>query len=94
MARPFIFLPPSLPLPLPLFLSPSLPLPLESGENYLHFAMAEATLHKLIDVELRELEGTVTRTVTALEAELGHTWPLESDIKLCLKFRIVVFNWN
>lgn len=51
----------------------------ESGENYLHFAMAEATLHKLIDVELRELEGTVTRTVTALEAELGHTWSLESE---------------
>ena len=51
----------------------------ETGENYLHFAMAEATLRKLIDVELRELEGTVTRTVTALEAELGHTWALEGS---------------
>jgi RecB family exonuclease len=51
----------------------------ESGENYLHFAMAEATLHKLIDVELRELEGSITRTVTALEAELGHAWTLEDS---------------
>ena len=27
----------------------------ESGENYLHFAIAEATLRKLISVELKEL---------------------------------------
>lgn len=51
----------------------------ESGENYLHFAMAEATLLKLIDVELSELDGTRIRTVTDVEAKLGHTFPVESS---------------
>lgn len=51
----------------------------ESGENYLHFAIAEATLKKLIRVELNELKGGQTRTVTAVEAELNHAFAIEGS---------------
>ncbi|HBE11404.1 MAG TPA: hypothetical protein DCY76_03105, partial [Flavobacteriales bacterium] len=51
----------------------------ESGENYLHFAIAEATLRKLISVELKELRGDQVRTVTAVEADLNHAFGIESS---------------
>lgn len=51
----------------------------ESGENYLHFAIAEATLRKLISIELKELEGDKVRTVTAVEADLNHAFGIESS---------------
>ena len=46
----------------------------ESGENFLHFAMAEATVNKLIDVEIQELDGTLHRHVQSLEKSLAHTF--------------------
>ena len=46
----------------------------ESGENYLHFAMAEATLNKLIDVEIQELDGSRHRHVQSVEESLSHTF--------------------
>ena len=51
----------------------------ESGENYLHFAIAEATLRKLISVELKELQGEHVRTVTAVEADLNHAFCFENS---------------
>jgi hypothetical protein len=51
----------------------------ESGENYLHFAIAEATLRKLINVELMELQGEPVRTVTAVEAELDHAFGINGS---------------
>lgn len=51
----------------------------ESGENYLHFAIAEATLRKLIGVELKELKGEKVRTVTAVEAELNHAFGIDGS---------------
>lgn len=51
----------------------------ESGENYLHFAIAEATLRKLISVELKELQGERVRTVTAVEADLNHAFGIEGS---------------
>ena len=50
----------------------------ESGENYLHFAIAEATLGKLISVELKELR-VIMRMVTAVEADLNHAFGIESS---------------
>lgn len=49
----------------------------ESGENYLHFAIAEATLKKLISIELDELNSGQPRTVTAVEADLNHAFSFD-----------------
>lgn len=45
-----------------------------SGENYLHLAIAEATLVKLIGAEMSELEKIEERKIGALEENLGHTF--------------------
>lgn len=58
----------------------------ENGENYLHFAMAEATLNKLIDVEIKELEQIKDRKVLEVEMDLSHSFetdhPVFSSIRL------------
>lgn len=52
----------------------------ESGENYLHFAMAEATLNKLIDVEIKEMDRVEHRHVTLVEEPLSHSFPLPHPV--------------
>jgi len=46
----------------------------ESGENYLHFAIAKATLYKLIDVEIGEMEQIKDRQVMSLEKSFSHSF--------------------
>lgn len=45
-----------------------------TGENYLHLAIAEATLIKLIGAEMAELEKIEGRKIGSLEARIGHTF--------------------
>ena len=44
------------------------------GENYLHQAIAQATLEKLIDTEMAELERGQAKIIGSVEDELGHTF--------------------
>lgn len=46
----------------------------ESGENYLHFKIAQATLYKLIDVEIGEMDQEKDRRVISVEDSLSNTF--------------------
>jgi len=52
----------------------------ESGENYLHFAIARATLYKLIDVEIGEMEQEKNRRVISVEDSLSNTFQTEHPV--------------
>jgi ATP-dependent helicase/nuclease subunit B len=52
----------------------------ESGENYLHFAIAKATLYKLIDVEIGEMEQIKDRQVLSLEESLSHSFKTDHSL--------------
>ena len=52
----------------------------ESGENYLHIAIAKATLYKLIDVEIGEIEHEKNRRVISVEDFLSNTFQTEHPV--------------
>ncbi len=51
-----------------------------SGENYLHVAMAEATLKKLLTSEMGELNPDSQRVIRHLELNLSHTFATGGSI--------------
>ena len=51
-----------------------------AGENYLHLIIAEATLSKLIQAEIQELESHTDRVVQSLEASLSHSFNSEHPL--------------